>query len=44
MGIRINFQPMFGLGFAFHFTVPVIEVVLGPFIILFGDLDGIDAD
>jgi len=37
MGIAFEYQPMLGLGFAIHFDEPLLELVLGCFIIRIGD-------
>jgi hypothetical protein len=41
VGLYISLQPTIGLGFAFHFLVPAIELCIGPMIIIFGDIDKI---
>jgi hypothetical protein len=39
MGFLIGLAPAFGLGFTLHFEFAVLEVMLGPFILMLGDVD-----
>ena len=43
MGFLIGLAPAFGLGFTLHFEFAVLEVMLGPFIIMLGDVDAMTA-
>jgi len=42
MGFYVTVQPQIGIGFSFNFLAPFIEIVIGPFIVIFGDLNKID--
>lgn len=44
MGISIDIVPMMGLGFTIHFWMPLLEFVIGPFVIMIGDLDKLEQD
>jgi hypothetical protein len=44
MGISIDLLPMIGLGFALHVWTPLLELVIGPFVICIGDLDKLEQD
>jgi hypothetical protein len=41
VAFQIIFQPIIGFGLAFHFLVPAMEIVVGPFVIRFGDSEWI---
>jgi len=41
MGILIELVPSIGLGMALHFEYAIFEIVLGPFLILIGDVDAL---
>lgn len=42
MGITIDLLPIIGLGIAMHPMAPAIEIVIGPFVIVIGDIDKFD--
>lgn len=41
MGIQIELLPSIGLGIALHFEYAIFEIVLGPFLVLIGDVDAL---
>jgi hypothetical protein len=43
MGILIQLVPSIGLGLALHFEYAIFEIVIGPFIILLGDVEALQS-
>jgi hypothetical protein len=41
MGYLIGLAPAFGLGFVLHFEYAVLEINIGPFVIMLGDVNAI---
>jgi hypothetical protein len=44
MGLQIFFVPVIGLGFVINILIPLVEIVIGPMIIRFGDLSRIEGE
>jgi hypothetical protein len=44
LGIYLEILPSFGLGFAVHFEYAIFELILGPFLVLIGDVESYQSD
>ena len=43
MGFMLAAGPFFGFGLTYYFEYAVIELAIGPFILMLGDVDAISA-